>query len=60
MDQQQKERFLENLNHVQNLIRQYEELRNIPNVNPFVILSNNFFVLEFKIGEDEHGTHLGI
>lgn len=60
MDQQQRERFLENANQIKKLIEQYEELRSIPNINLYAILSNNFFVLEYKIGDDEHGTHLGI
>lgn len=50
----------ENLKHVENLIKEYEELKNTPNVNPLVYLAHNYIVMEFKLSKDEHSEHLGI
>ena len=60
MDKQQKQRLLENAKEIQKLINDYEELKNIPNCNPFSILSRNYFVLEYAINDDEHANTLGI
>ena len=60
MDKQQKQHLLENAREIQKLIKEYEELKAIPNCNPISVLSRNYFVLEYAINEDEHATTLGI
>lgn len=60
MDKQQKQRLLENAKEIQKLIKDYEELKEIPNCNPFSILSRNYFVLEYEAYDDEHARTLGI
>lgn len=60
MDKQQKQRLLENAREIQKLIKEYEELKAIPNCNPFTILSRSFFVLEYEAYDDEHARTLGI
>jgi hypothetical protein len=60
MDKRQKLILLENAKQIQKLINEYEELKAVPNCNPFTILSRNYFVLEYPVNEDEHATSLGI
>ncbi len=60
MDKAQKKCLLENAKEIQKLINDYEELKQIPNCNPYSILSRSYFVLTYEAYDDEHATSLGI
>jgi hypothetical protein len=60
MDKAQKKCLLENAKEIQKLINDYEELKQIPNCNPYSILSRSYFVLTYEVYDDEHATSLGI
>ena len=42
------------------MLEEYEEAKSIPNCNPVSVIANNYFVMEFRISDDEHATSLGI
>jgi hypothetical protein len=42
------------------MLEEYEEAKKIPNCNPISVIAHNYFVMEFKISEDEHANTLGI
>lgn len=42
------------------MLEEYEEAKNIPNCNPISVIAYNYFVMEFKISDDEHANTLGI
>lgn len=50
----------ENLKNVENLIKEYEELKDTPNINIIAYLADNFIAMEYKQTECEHSEHLGI
>jgi len=57
---QQEKALKDNRLIVQKLIEDYEELKKIPNCNPISVIAYNYFVMEFKISDDEHANTLGI
>lgn len=57
---QQEKALKDNRLVVQKLIDEYEELKIIPNCNPISVIAYNYFVMEFKISDDEHANNLGI
>lgn len=42
------------------MLEEYEEAKSIPNCNPYSVIANNYFVMEFRISDDEHANSLGI
>jgi hypothetical protein len=42
------------------MLQEYEELKKIPNCNPVSAIAYSYFVMEFKISDDEHANNLGI
>lgn len=56
----QEKALRENREVIAKMLQEYEELKAIPNCNPISAISHNYFVMEFKVGEDEHANNLGI
>ena len=50
----------ENMKHIEKLIKDYEELKDTPNINIIAYLADNFIAMEYKQTECEHSEHLGI
>jgi hypothetical protein len=48
-----------NIAIIKQLIADYEDYKDIPNINIFNVLDNKY-QLSFKNEEDEHSDHLGI
>lgn len=42
------------------MLEEYEEAKSIPNCNPISVIANNYFVMEFRLSDDEHANSLGI
>ena len=50
----------ENMKHIEKLIKDYEELKDTPNINVIAYLADNFIAMECKQTEWEHSEHMGI
>lgn len=57
---QHEQSLKDNLAIVAKMLEEYEEAKNIPNSHPISIIANNYFVMEFKLSDDEHANTLGI
>lgn len=59
MEHLAKQALLQNIEEVQNLIKYYEELKDIPNINIVYTIARKFMVFDY-CKSDEHQQHLGI
>ena len=57
---QHQKALKDNRTVITKMLEEYEEAKNIPNCNPISVIAHNYFVMEFKIGDDEHANTLGI
>lgn len=51
---------MDNREVIAKMLQEYEELKKIPNCNPVSAIAYSYFVMEFKISDDEHANNLGI
>jgi hypothetical protein len=57
---QHQQALKDNREVITKMLQEYEEAKSTPNCNPISIIANNYFIMEFKISDDEHANTLGI
>jgi hypothetical protein len=57
---QHQKALRDNREVITKMLKDYEEAKSIPNCNPISLIANNYFIMEFKISDDEHANTLGI
>jgi hypothetical protein len=57
---QQEKALKDNREVIAKMLQEYEELKKIANCNPVSAIAYSYFVMEFKISDDEHANNLGI
>lgn len=57
---QHEQALKDNRGIITKMLEEYEEAKLIPNCNPISVIAYNYFVMEFKLSDDEHANTLGI